>query len=165
MENSNLETYLNRYEYTQAFKEKIIFEVVYQGKPVQKAVEEYDLPGTYTLQMWVRQFQKQLASGMIVLPAMTEQQKADLKASEQRIKELEKALEYANVVIFSLNHLIDFAEKKWQVPIRKRMVPNNKASKETLASSAATYSKTTLQVYPDPAKDICSACISGSIAS
>jgi len=43
---------------------------------------------------------------------MTEQQKADLKASEQRIKELEKALEYANVVIFSLNHLIDFAEKE-----------------------------------------------------
>jgi hypothetical protein len=51
---------------------------------------------------------------------MTKQQKADLKASEQRIKELEKALEYANVVIFSLNHLIDFAEKELQVPIRKK---------------------------------------------
>lgn len=120
MENSNLEAYLNRYEYTQAFKEKIVLEVVYQGKPVQKAVEEYDLPSSYTLQMWIRQFQKQLENGMIVLPAMTEQQKADLKASEQRIKELEKALEYANVVIFSLNHLIDFAEKELQVPIRKK---------------------------------------------
>jgi len=120
MENSNLEAYLNRYEYTQAFKEKIVLEVVYQGKPVQKAVEEYDLPSTYTLQMWIRQFQKQLENGMIVLPAMTEQQKADLKASEQRITELEKALEYANVVIFSLNHLIDFAEKEFQVPIRKK---------------------------------------------
>lgn len=120
MENSNLEAYLNRYEYTQAFKEKIVLEVIYQGKPVQKAVEEYDLPSTYTLQMWIRQFQKQLENGMIVLPSMTEQQKADLKASEQRIKELEKALEYANVIIFSLNHLIDFAEKELQVPIRKK---------------------------------------------
>jgi hypothetical protein len=57
-------------------------------------VEEYDLPSTYKVQMWIRQFQEQLASGMIVLPPMTEQQKADLKASEQRIKELKKALEW-----------------------------------------------------------------------
>lgn len=120
MENSNLEAYLNRYEYTQAFKEKVVIEVVYQGKPIQKAVEECDLPSTYTLQMWIRQFQKQVENGMIVLPPMTEQQKADLKASKQRITELEKALEYANVVIFSLNHLIDFAEKEFQVPIRKK---------------------------------------------
>ena len=120
MENSNLEAYLNRYECTQAFKEKIVLEVVYQGKPIQKAVEEYDLPSTYTLQMWIRQFQKQIENSMIVLPPMTEQQKADLKASEQRIKELEKALEYANVVICSLNHLIDFAEKEFHIPIRKK---------------------------------------------
>jgi transposase-like protein len=60
------------------FKEKIVLEVVYQGKPIQKAVEEYDLPSTYKVQMWIRQFQEQLASGMIVLPPMTEQQKAEL---------------------------------------------------------------------------------------
>jgi transposase len=70
--------------------------------------------------MWIRQFQKQVENRVIALPAMTEQQKADLKASEQRIKELEKALEYANLVIFSLNHLIDFAEKEFQLPIRKK---------------------------------------------
>jgi transposase len=120
MENSNLEAYLNRYEYTQAFKEKVVLEVVYQGKSVQIAVEEYNLPSTYTVQMWIRQFQKQVENRVIALPAMTEQQKADLKASEQRIKELEKALEYANLVIFSLNHLIDFAEKEFQLPIRKK---------------------------------------------
>ncbi len=68
MENSDLEACLNRYEYTQAFKEKIVLEVVYQGKPVQKVVEQYDLPGTYTVQMWIRQFQKQPGNGMIVLP-------------------------------------------------------------------------------------------------
>jgi transposase-like protein len=133
MDNSHLEACLNWYGYTQAFKEKIVLEVVYQGKPIQRAVEEYDLPSTYTLQMWIRQFQKQLENGMIVLPPMTEQQKEYLKASEQRIKELEKALEYANVVIFSLNHLIDFAEKELQVPIRKRVVPNSKASERKRA--------------------------------
>ena len=120
MENSNLEPYLNRYEFTQAFKEKVALEVFYQGKDIQKAVEEYDLPSIYTVQMWIRQFQKQLQSGMIVLPAMTAEQKANFKEAEHRIKELEKALEYANVVIFSLNHLVDFAEKQFSISIRKK---------------------------------------------
>jgi transposase len=120
MEKSNLDTYLNRYEYTQAFKEKVVLEVFYQGKEIHQAVEEYGLPSIYTVQMWIRQFQKQLESGMIVLPLMTQEQKANLKATEHRIKELEKALEYANVVIFSLNHLLDFAEKEYSIPIRKK---------------------------------------------
>ena len=70
--------------------------------------------------MWIRHFQQQLESGMIVLPAMTEEQKANLKAAEHLIKEPEKALEYANVVIFSLNHLVDFVEKEYSIPIRKK---------------------------------------------
>lgn len=120
MDNPSLETYLNRYEYTQAFKEKVVLEVFYQGKDIHKAVQEYGLPSIYTVQMWIRQFQKQLESGLIVLPLMTDEQKANLKAAEHRIKELEKALEYANVVIFSLNHLLDFAEKEYSLPIRKK---------------------------------------------
>jgi hypothetical protein len=120
MEKSNLEAYLSRYEFTQAFKEKVVLEVLYQGKDIQKAVEEYHLPSIYAVQMWIRQFQKQLGNGLIVLPAMTAEQKANLKAAESRIKELEKALEYANVVIFSLNHLVDFAEKHFSIPIRKK---------------------------------------------
>jgi transposase len=83
-------------------------------------VEEYDLPNIYTVQMWIRRFQKQLDKGMIVLPAMTEEQKANLKAAEHRIKELEKALEYANVLIFSLNHLVDLVEKQFSIPIQKK---------------------------------------------
>jgi len=95
-------------------------EVYYQGKKIHQAVQEYGLPSIYTVQMWICQFQKQLERGMVILPPMTEEQKANLKAAEQRIKELEKALEYANVVIFSLNHLVDFAEKEYSIPIRKK---------------------------------------------
>lgn len=120
MENSPLENHIRRYDYTQTFKEKVVLEVFYQGVDIQRAVQEYGLPSIYTVQLWLRQFQKRLDSGMIVLPAMPEEQKATLKASEQRIKELEKALEYANVVIFSLNHMLDFAEKEYMLPIRKK---------------------------------------------
>ena len=65
MENSNLEAYLNRYGFTQAFKEKVALEVLFQGKDVQKAVEEYDLPSIYTVQMWIRQFCKRPQSSAV----------------------------------------------------------------------------------------------------
>ena len=68
MENSPLENHINRYEYTQTFKEKVVLEVFYQGMDIHKAVQEYGLPSIYTVQLWLRQFQKRLASGMIVLP-------------------------------------------------------------------------------------------------
>ena len=58
---------------------------------------------------------------MIVLPPMTEQQKADLKASEQRIKELEKALESCkcgHIQFKSSDRLRP--QKELQVPIRKK---------------------------------------------
>ena len=54
---------------------------------------------------------------------MIEEQKANLKAAEYLIKDLEKALEYANVVIISLNHLVDFAENHFSIPIRKKAGP------------------------------------------
>jgi hypothetical protein len=47
MEKSILEGHFNRYEYTQAFKEKVVLEVYYQGKDIRQAVEEYDLPSVY----------------------------------------------------------------------------------------------------------------------
>jgi transposase len=120
MENSNFEAHFNRFEFTQAFKEKIVLEVYFKGKDIQKAVEEYDLPSVHAVQGWIRQFQKQLDNGAIVLPAMTEEHKQNLQAANLRIKELEKALEYSNTVIFSLNHLLDFAEKEFSIPIRKK---------------------------------------------
>ncbi len=120
MENSNFEAHFNRFEFTQAFKEKIVFEVYFKGKDIQKVVEEYDLPSIYVVQSWIKQFQKQLQNGAIVLPPMTDEQKQNLKAADIRIKEFEKALEYSNLVIFSLNHLLDFAEKEYSISIRKK---------------------------------------------
>lgn len=120
MENLNVDMYVNRYEYTQEFKENIILQILYQGKSINQMVEEYSLPDTQTVQAWIRQFHKQLHNGMIHLPPMTKEQKANLKAAENRIKELETALEYSNTVIFSLNHLLDFAEKECSISIRKK---------------------------------------------
>ena len=46
--------------------------------------------------------------------------KESLKALQQKNKELEKALEKANVMIYGLNAMIDYAEKELNVPVRKK---------------------------------------------
>jgi hypothetical protein len=51
---------------------------------------------------------------------MTEQEKGNLQALKKRVKELEKSLEQANVLIYGLNSMIDYAEKEMDVPIRKK---------------------------------------------
>ncbi len=44
----------------------------------------------------------------------------DVTALKKRIKDLEKALEKANVLIYGLNFMIDHAEKENKIAIRKK---------------------------------------------
>ena len=57
------------------------------------------------------------------------QRKKDPAALKQQIKQLEKALGKANVMIYGLNAMIDYAEKELKVPVRKKsVVPNSQAN-------------------------------------
>lgn len=56
----------------------------------------------------------------ITLPVMTEAEKKKLEKQQQRIKELEKKLEDAQVKNITLETLIDVAEKEFKIPIRKK---------------------------------------------
>jgi hypothetical protein len=51
---------------------------------------------------------------------MDPKKKSDAAALKQRIQQLEKALEKANVLIYGLNSMIDYAEKELKVPVRKK---------------------------------------------
>jgi len=70
--------------------------------------------------MWVSQYSGKIKEGLITLPAMTEQEKEDLLALKKRVKDLEKSLEQANLLIYGLNSMIDYAEKELEIPIRKK---------------------------------------------
>lgn len=111
---------LDRYEFTQDFKDQICFQVLYEGREVEEIVKEYDLPSNHTVILWVRNYKKRLEEGIVNLPAMTVEQKNNLKALQKQNKELEKALEKANVLIYALNAIIDYAEKEYDLPIRKK---------------------------------------------
>jgi hypothetical protein len=59
----------------------------------------------------------------LTLPVMTEKEKAKLQASHKRIKDLEKALEDAQMKNAALQTMIDLAEDQFKIAIRKKSGP------------------------------------------
>lgn len=111
---------LDRHEYTQEFKDQIAFEVLYEGAEPKELQELYALSNIQAVHLWVNNYRKRLEEGIVALPLMTEEQKENVKALQKRVKELEKALEKANTLVYGLNTMIDYAEKELKVPIRKK---------------------------------------------
>ena len=120
METISEQIILNRYEFTQEFKDQVCFQVLYECRNMDELVKEYEIPSNHTVILWIRNYKKRLEEGIITLPAMTEEQKKNLVALAKRNKELESALEKANVLIYAMNAIIDYAEKEYNIPIRKK---------------------------------------------
>ncbi|RXF66951.1 transposase [Noviherbaspirillum sp. ST9] len=105
--------------YSKAFKEKLIVKVVYQNLSIKEVAYDHGLPNTHILSNWVSIYKRGLEKGAVSLPLMNPNEK-DSKALKAHIKQLEKALEKANVMIYGLNSMIDYAEKELKVPLRKK---------------------------------------------
>jgi len=61
-----------------------------------------------------------LLTGTPTTAEMHPRKRQDKKELRQQIKQLEKSLEKANVMIYSLNAIIDYAEQELKVPLRKK---------------------------------------------
>ena len=69
-------------------------------------------------------WQKQFASEIdFTLPVMTEKEKAKLEAAQKRMRQLEKQLEEAQMKNIALETMIDLAEEKLKITIRKKSGP------------------------------------------
>lgn len=111
---------LEQFEFPDDLKEKIIGLVLYQNQPVKEVAKKYELPNVHIIANWIRIYKKNLEKGAIILPPMESKKRKDTKALKQRIKQLEKSLAKANVLIYGLNSIIDYAEKELKVPLRKK---------------------------------------------
>jgi predicted RND superfamily exporter protein len=89
----------------------------------QEARDRFGLsPNYYTviLKRWQEKYSDQLH---LSLSLMTSKERADNKALEKRIKELEKQLELAQMKNVGLNTMIDIAEQDYKLEIRKKSGP------------------------------------------
>ncbi len=114
------EKMLEQFTFSEEFKEKLVLLVMYRNQSVKEVAKSYHLPNSYILVNWITLYKKKLEKGAITIVGMDPKKKKDPAALKQQIRQLEKSLEKANVLIYGLNAMIDYAEKELKVPVRKK---------------------------------------------
>jgi transposase-like protein len=108
------------YSYEPAFRRWLVREIEEQKMTVAQAIERFSFhpKNGYDL---IRYWREKYAPSMVLsLGDMTEAEKHQLATLQQQLKAAEKQLEDAKMKNIALNMLIDVAEEKLKISIRKK---------------------------------------------
>ena len=109
-----------KHRYEIAFRRWLVMELEEKRITLADAVERFNFnpkKGPALIQSWRQKY----ASEMVLsLPDMTESEKQKLSSLQHQNKSLEKQLEDAKMRNIALNMLIDVAEEKLKISIRKK---------------------------------------------
>jgi len=111
---------ITRFDYSEELKTEMVELVFYGNHSKEEVVKKYGLPNVYMLNNWITTYKKKFETGAVSLAIMKKPKTNDATELKKRIKDLEKALEKANVMIYGLNKMIDYAEEELKVPVRKK---------------------------------------------
>jgi transposase-like protein len=105
--------------YSPAFKRKVVEEIESGKYTVGEIRRIYDIWGSETIDRWLKQFGRtHLLSRVIRVEMKDETDK--LKELERQKRELESALAQAHLKILSLETMIDIAEERFDIKIKKK---------------------------------------------
>lgn len=114
---------INYNDYEVSFRRWLISQIDNENISIQGARDRFHLsPSEYKkiIKKWQERYSDELH---LSLQAMGSKERADNKKLEQRIKELEKQLELAQMKNVAINTMIDIAEKDYKLEIRKKSGP------------------------------------------
>lgn len=105
--------------YSDSFRRKVVEEILSGSIHMAGAVRKYGLKGSGTLTSWKRWYEK----NHDIVPKQElmeeDQSKGPDAAEDEQIKALQDALKLAELKIAALQTMIDIAEDKYKIPIRK----------------------------------------------
>jgi hypothetical protein len=107
----------------EAFRRWLVREIVSGRMSKDEALERFDLGNNcqrFTLNDWIKLYSPSIP---VTLPVMSEKEKQKLEALQKQVKELEKQLENAQMKNVALETMIDVAEEKLRIKIRKKSGP------------------------------------------
>jgi len=110
--------------YSESLKREIVFQVQSGQISKEEARRKYGIGGSSTVLKWIRKFEGSDPH----LQSIMDYNKSDKKELIKRIKELERKLEDEQIRSFGYSKMIDIAEERLKVPIRKK--PDTKQSKK-----------------------------------
>lgn len=113
---------INYNDYEVSFRRWLISLIDSEKMSLQEARVRFSLGRDYVrlLKRWQEKYSEELH---LSLQSMNSKERADNKALEKRIKELEKQLELAQMKNVALNTMIDIAEQDYKLKIRKKSGP------------------------------------------
>jgi hypothetical protein len=114
---------INYNDYEIGFRRWLISQIDSERISIQDARDRFNLnPLEYKkiIKRWQERYSDDLH---LSLQTMTSKERADNKALEKRIKELEKKFELAQMKNIGLNTMIDIAEQDYKLEIRKKSGP------------------------------------------
>jgi len=106
--------------YEVAFRRWLVREISEKALTVAEAIKEFNFnpeSGRALIHGWQRKYTPEM---VLPLAAMTAQEKQDMTALQKQLKAAEKQLEEARMRNIALNMLIDVAEDKLKIKIRKK---------------------------------------------
>lgn len=109
-------------KYELSFRRWLVTELDSGRMSVGEAREKFKLPHRFdkTYKHWQLKYSDEIH---LSLQCMSSKERTDNKKLEQRIKELEKQLELAQMKNVALNTMIDIAENDYKLEIRKKSGP------------------------------------------
>jgi len=107
-------------DYEISFRKWLVREIEEGKMTISDAVQKFNFSpsaGYHLVHRWREKYAPEM---VLSLPAMTESEKQRLEELLKQTKSLEKALEDAKMKNIALNMLIDVAEQKLKINIRKK---------------------------------------------
>ncbi len=114
---------INYNDYEISFRRWLVSQIDADNISIQEARDRFHLSRTEyrkIIKRWQGRHSDELH---LSLQAMSSKDRADNAKLEQRIKELEKQLELAQMKNVAINTMIDIAEKDYKLVIRKKFGP------------------------------------------
>ena len=109
-----------KYIYEVAFRRWLVREIEEGRITPTEAVKQFNFSPSSGLTLildWRRKYGTEM---VLTLPSMTEKEKQEMLALQKQVKAMEKQLEDARMRNIALNMLIDVAEDKLKIKIRKK---------------------------------------------
>jgi hypothetical protein len=104
-----------------AFRRWLVGEIKSGRLTIRQAIEQFNINpsrnGVALINSWLVRYGD---AHLLPLPAMTEAEKAEVKALQERIKKLERELEQSKLRGTALDTMIDVAESQFHIEIRKK---------------------------------------------
>ena len=110
----------DNFSYEIAFRRWLVREIEEGRTSVSDAIKTYNFNpknGAALIYTWRQKYAPEM---VLALEDMTAEEKQKLTALQERVKELEKIAEDARMKNIALNLLIDIAEEKLKISIRKK---------------------------------------------